>query len=141
MPKSARFFGYAGLIPFAFFAGLAHIFPGLLMTVVITQTAYAGMILSFLSGVHWTYGLLENNKAQIAFSMFPTIASLFFFMLGLAGYQIVALTGMAITFVILYEADKYFLSGDKFASTYWPFRRNLTYGVAVLLFVTLIATF
>lgn len=66
VPDTARLLGHAGLLPFGFGAlvvwvGLA---PDLHSFVTLAMSAYAGLIVSFLGGIHW--GLAFRHSAPPA---------------------------------------------------------------------------
>mgnify|MGYP006427303531 CR=1 FL=1 len=134
-------FGYAGILPFALFTAMIVFGGDAARSVTNLQIAYAGMILSFLAGVHWGQALTAGNAKQISFSMAPTIISLCLFLINIIGYSFPALIGTAFMFLILFEADKRFLVQELLPPGYFRFRRNLTWIVAALLITSAIAVY
>ncbi len=68
LPRSALLMGYAGLIPFVFFAALLVTdtqFIGFnkTKTIFLLQT-YAAVIISFIGAVHWGFALAKEDEIE-----------------------------------------------------------------------------
>lgn len=137
MPRLAILLGYAGVLPFLFFMGhMYYVYghPAYVQTAVIFQLAYAGMIASFLGGIHWAQAMRTSHRGQLIFSVIPALFSIV--MLGLALYGKLWFTSlflMAIMYYVVLIADKKWIFADEFPPAYMRFRRNLTAIVSFLL--------
>lgn len=125
MPITARYLGYAGLIPFA---GL----PVLTITGIISYyesylyfTQYSAVILSFFGGVHWLLAISEqSNKHQLYVAMLPSIVAWLSLVL-LSGE--VLLGTLSIAYIAIFLYDKYvLLLPKKMIVNYIKLRLELT---------------
>ena len=141
MNRLSIFLGYAGILPFALFAAMIVFGGDIARSVTNLQIAYAGMILSFLGGVHWGQAMTNGNLKQIVFALAPTIISLCLLLMNIIGFSFPALIGTALMFFVLYEGDKRFLLRDLLPPGYLRFRRNLTWIVAALLITSAMSVY
>lgn len=139
MNKLPIYFGYAGILPFAFFTVIIVFGGDKAHTIGLLQIAYAAMILSFLGGVHWGQAIPSNNRKQISFAMLPTIISLALFVLYAMQFYFIALIGTAIMFWVTFEADKKLMPVEHIPPGYFRFRAVLTYVVMALLTISAFA--
>lgn len=75
-PRSAWFYGLAGLIPFAAAAGVAALSRGMMADyALMTLLVYGALILSFLGGARWGMEVVrpEVRFGVISLSMVPTL--------------------------------------------------------------------
>lgn len=138
-----KLLGYCGLIPFTLFMiGLFSLEPltkdaGWVAACATMQLVYAGLILSFLAGMHWSHGLPRNHKLQLSLAMLPSVLSLPLVFFALLTYQFaMPLVFMALGFVAMYFADKKFLEPSWLEETYFKLRLQLTVIVSVCLFLS-----
>ena len=138
MPKLYKILGYAGAIPFVFCAfellRMTQLDPAqnsaffrMQSIIALTQLAYAGLIASFLSGVHWAHALPKENNAQALLAMIPTILSLVLFIAaGVMGFIASSLLIASIGFKLIFVMDKKFLEPDWLPHDYFKFRMIIT---------------
>lgn len=139
MPAFFAILGYLGLIPFIGFAiGLYTISePSFIAACATMQLVYAGLIASFLAGMHWSHGLPRQHKVQLSLAMVPSILSLVLIFHALMTYGFaIPLLIMAIGFVGLYVADKKLLEPAWLDEDYFVLRLRLTAIVSVCLFLS-----
>ncbi|MDR9468111.1 DUF3429 domain-containing protein [Marinospirillum sp.] len=68
--------GYAGLIPFVGLSGLSFFLPEPYPeTVIAALMAYGAVILSFLTGIHWGYGIQSGSAGRLLWSIFPALVA------------------------------------------------------------------
>ena len=132
LERMAKILGYAGLIPFIVFS------TGTWMTLPLMENAhtalmtYAAIILSFMGAIHWGLAMSQNSShanLQLAGSVVPALLGWLALLIPmLYGYGLLALS-----FVVLYFADK--LAGDNalVPSWYLPMRVKLTTVVVLCL--------
>ena len=152
MNQFYRFLGYFGALPFLI-AGLGGLFfdetIGKLFLGL--QFVYSGLILSFLSGIHWSHAFPRNSEGQMIASILPTIFSLiaicvaflliFGNLLGTTMSTVIcsALLGMNILgFFTLYILDLQHLNKKHFPDDYFAFRLQITTIVCVCLALSIL---
>ena len=139
MPKFYQGLGYAGLIPFiGFTVGLFALSnPSFIAACATMQVVYAGLIASFLAGMHWSHGLPRQHKVQLSLAMVPSIASLLLIFFCLLTYNyFIPLIVMGFMFIGLYAADKKLLEPAWLDLDYFKLRLRLTAIVSVCLFLS-----
>ena len=146
--------GYLGVLPFALSAlgVLAFDSDGNLGKYAIAiQILYAGLIVSFLSGIHWAHSFPRSSEGQMLLSMIPSVLSLFLIiftdiilfgnMLSLMPSKIllsliyIIFTGM---YWAIYILDWQHLELEKFPEDYLKFRLTITLIVCAALFTSVI---
>lgn len=135
MTKLPLYFGYAGTLPFIFFA-FSYFFIEDHKMITFFQMGYGAMITSFLGGVHWGQAIPSGNKIQMSFAMVPTLVS--FALMGW-GYFIDPVTPLfilAILFWSIFIADLKLMPSEFIPEGYYVFRRNLTIIVSATLIVS-----
>lgn len=148
-----KFLGYAGALPFIFCAIVMLLFgaePGSLFLTV--QIVYAGLILAFLSGVHWAHAFRRESEDQMLGAMILPILSLFLVPLGISetatrwfgdgmGVVIVSfcLFLFMLGFIFLYFFDLQSLDKSELPEGYMRFRLSMTTLVCVSLCVSILA--
>ena len=132
LERMAKILGYAGLIPFIVFS------TGTWMTLPLMENAhaalmtYAAIILSFMGAIHWGLAMSQNSShanLQLAGSVVPALLGWLALLIPmLYGYGLLALS-----FVVLYVADR--LAGNQglVPSWYLPMRVKLTTVVVLCL--------
>ena len=129
---TAKFLGYAGLIPFVVFSIGAWIPLPYVNNAVPILIAYAAVILSFMGAVHWGVALSrpdsDRSKYYIA-SVVPALAAWLALLLP-AGYATVVLLT---AFVVLLAYDSAVTKPQGFPGWYIPLRIRLTFVVALCL--------
>lgn len=133
--------GYAGLLPFAAFSLAAVLADDLYIAyhALLILLIYAGMILSFLGGVHWKQALSSGNSGQMIFAMIPSIAGTVLCAAGLlTGSMAFCLALAALLFAAMLVADKRFLPPDFYTSCYARMRLTLTALVCLFLMLPLL---
>lgn len=134
-----KIFGYAGALPFLALAFGLTVLPSgeARETLALIQLCYAGMIASFLAGVHWAHALPKDNPAQIFAAMQPTILSLFLITMALVtGEYGVIFILMALGFLGLYTLDRKLLDPSLLPEGYFDFRRRITTIVTAALIIS-----
>ena len=140
LERMAKTLGYAGLIPFVVFS------TGTWMTLPLMDNAhaalmtYAAIILSFMGAIYWGLAMSQNSShanLQLAGSVVPALLGWLALLIPmLYGYGLLALS-----FVVLYFADR--LAGDKglVPSWYLPMRLKLTTVVVACLVIAALSVF
>ncbi len=111
MHSSAKFLGYAGLIPFIglpllVFLNVLDRYQGFLYFV-----QYSAIILSFFGGIHWLDALQNRRKNhQLYVAMLPSIIA-WLSLLFLDGETLLSTLSVAYIAILMY--DKYVLAMDK----------------------------
>jgi len=136
--------GYAGVLPFALFAvGLylssSNPIMGNLMLVM--QMVYGAIIISFLSGAHWSGAVRDKNMLRMCFSILPTILLLPIIFWGMSNSPMQALLMMIAVLWGVFAMDRgyfYYRSGDEASMPrgYILYRFNLTMLVSIILGAT-----
>lgn len=124
-----QIFGAAGFLPFlAFTLLIIDLETGSKAEnlILLSQVAYASIILSFLGGIHWAMGIQEDNKAQLSFSMLPSMIALFSMMAALINAPVIPLYILALAFVLVFVGDRLFLESSEWPKGYMKFRISLT---------------
>lgn len=139
MARLYKILGYAGAIPFVICAaGLflieEHAITSLLALI---QLSYAGLIASFLSGVHWAHALPRENTLQALLAMLPTIISLGLFVVAIVmGILAWPLFIASVGFKLIFVMDKKFLEPDWLPADYFKFRMVITLVACTSLFIS-----
>lgn len=136
MPKIATYLGYASVMPFIGLTIAVYSFSDIAVQsmLVVVLIAYAGMIATFLAGVHWPVAMHKKDDVHLSLSMVPALFGLIAVCSVLFLAQIVwFLVIMALVFWVLYLMDRKYLPEDGFAPGYFDFRRNLTVIISVSL--------
>ena len=140
LERIAKTLGYTGLIPFIVFSA------GTWMTLPLMENAhtalmtYAAIILSFMGAIHWGLAMSQNSSHanfQLAASVVPALLGWLALLIPmLYGYGLLALS-----FVVLYFADK--LAGDQglVPSWYLPMRVKLTTVVVLCLVIAALSVY
>ncbi len=111
MHSSAKFLGYAGLIPFVglpflVFFNILERYQGFLYFV-----QYSAIILSFFGGIHWLDAIQNRRKNhQLYVAMLPSIVAWLSLIL-LEGETLLSVLSVAYIAVLMY--DKYVLAMEK----------------------------
>lgn len=143
--------GYCGLIPFFIITlGLYAFDAGIGKYLMAMQMVYAGLIASFLAGVHWSHSFFKSSEGQMLCAMIPAIVSLF-----LIGFGLVVLFGGLMTmlpskillslffiiyaamFIAIYVFDWQWLDREKLPEGYINFRMKITGLVSTLLILSI----
>lgn len=80
--------GYSGAIPFICAALGIFLFKTLAYWFLAFLILYAGLIASFLGGVHWSHALVRKSEGQMLLAMLPALLSLL-----LSGWGLVLISG------------------------------------------------
>jgi len=136
MKKFPQILGYLGALPFLVLAlGLSYIEGDLvtLKLLAVLQLTYAGLIVSFLGGVHWPEALKNRDNIRLSLCMLPTVIGF-----GLMGWGFThdpahALLGFIALFWFIFFMDKKYYDGRVYPDGYLGFRFNLTLLVTALL--------
>lgn len=146
--------GYLGVLPFVLTAlgVLAFDSDGNFGKYAIAiQMLYAGLIASFLSGIHWAHSFPRSSEGQMFLSMTPSVLSLFLIsftdiilfgnLLSLTPSKIL-LSLIYLIFTGLYWAiyilDWQHLDLEKFPEDYLKFRMKITVLVSLTLICSLV---
>ncbi|MFT6269858.1 MAG: hypothetical protein ACJAVV_002685 [Alphaproteobacteria bacterium] len=111
MKKTAKFLGYAGLLPFVsipilVMIGLVDAYLGYLHFI-----QYSAIILSFFGGIHWLDALQNRRKNhQLFVSMLPSVVAWLALMF-LDGTMLLSVLSISYVGILLY--DKYVLALEK----------------------------
>ena len=136
--------GYGGVIPFvAFFVGYyfnkdSLVFGNLLL---VMQMSYGAIIISFLSGAHWSMAIQEKNILRMILSVVPTIVLMPVMFWGMSHSPAQALLMMIVLLWGVFAMDRgyfYYRRDDKMSMPrgYILYRFNLTMLVTIILFAT-----
>ncbi len=140
MHSLPKILGYLGIVPFALFA-IGTFLPILpreenIITFTTAQFFYSAMILSFLSGVHWTQAIQSQNNRRLIISMLPTVFCLVLsFVFVHTGMVTFCLCLLALLFALIYGADKIYAADDLWPKGYITLRLKITAIVMVLLLI------
>ena len=107
--------GYAGLLPFVGLAGLMWLVRADRLPLVATAlVAYAGVIVSFLGGIHWGLGFMHAGGGH---APTPSVSRRFHFVWGIVPSllawlalmlpALVALTSLSLTLLVCYAVDRH----------------------------------
>jgi len=125
MHKTAKYLGYAGLIPFVsipilVMIGLVDAYLGYLHFV-----QYSAIILSFFGGIHWLDAIQNRRKDhQLFVSMLPSIVA-WLSLIFLDGTMLLSVLSLSYIGILLY--DKYVLALEKdILMDYTKMRMQLT---------------
>lgn len=149
--------GYFGALPFLIAALGSLAFGGvddgtLGKLALAFQLMYSGLILAFLSGVHWSHAFPRSSEGQMLTAMLPVVLSTvvisvsFFVIFG--GVFGAVLTRIICTvflllnimaFYLVYIFDIQYLIRDKFPVDYMSTRLKITFIVTGCLFTTMVA--
>lgn len=143
--------GYCGVIPFlAFTIGLYVFDDGIGKYLMAMQLIYAGLIASFLAGIHWSHSFPEHREGQMLSAMLPSIISLI-----IVGVSLVVLFGGLMTmlpsklllslffiiyaamFIVIYIFDWQWLDKTKLPDGYIKFRAQITFQVTALILLSI----
>lgn len=144
--------GYLGALPFIGAAAALFIFDETLARLALGFLfMYAGLIASFLGGVHWAHSFIGHREGQMLLSMLPSLLSLV-----LSGWGIILLTSgmLAVTFghvllsvalglyILLYAAilimDAQWLDKEKLPAGYMTTRSFITLCVIASLVASIV---
>lgn len=142
--------GYCGVIPFLIFTlGLYAFDETIGKFLMAAQMLYAGLIASFLAGVHWSHSFTGSREGQMLSAMLPTIVSLIINGLGfviLFGGLLTLLPSKillslffiiyAAMFIIIYIFDWQWLDKERLPEGYISFRAQITALVSGLLLLS-----
>ena len=132
--------GYSGALPFILCAlGLLAFHGGLGTALLTVQLTYAGLILSFLGGVHWVHAFPRNSEGQMLLAIAPSLLALFVnslaFLSLFSGWFSPALQTLICTFalvvyifgfIFMYGTDLQSLDKEEFPDDYMDFRLKVT---------------
>jgi len=139
IPLFALVFGVAGLIPFVVLAIASYLKSGIIQSeIVFMLICYAGVILSFLGGVHWgaALGLPENLIAKhLAISVVPSLVS----WVALLMPENTAVIILLVAFVLMLPIDFFAVNKQLFPAWYLRLRLGLTAVVCLSLLLTLVS--
>lgn len=141
-----KIFGYAGALPFLglSFGLLVVPEPEMQSNLAMLQLCYAGMIASFLGGVHWAHGLKKegarDHHAQIFAAMQPTVISLLLVVVALVTQNFGVIFILAtLAFIGLFVLDQKLLEESWLPDDYFAFRRRITTIVSVAFMISAVA--
>lgn len=124
--STAYLLGYAGLLPFYGLALLTVFLPDPLPDQALNGLlTYAAIILSFMTGVHWCYGLNAGYAGRMIWSVFPALIAWVALMMPAVFNLPVLLLG----FVLVWLADR----GCGWPNWYDNLRFQLTFFVLLCL--------
>lgn len=143
--------GYCGVIPFLVFTlGLYAFDETIGKFLMAAQMLYAGLIASFLAGVHWSHSFPGSREGQMLSAMLPTIISLIMTGLGfviLFGGLLTMLPSKIILslfflfyaamFVVIYIFDWQWLDKTRLPEGYIAFRAKITVIVTGLITISI----
>ena len=125
--------GYAGLIPFfglTIGALIVHD-ADLRIMLLDAQTAYAGLIASFLGGIHWGVSLVNSDRSRRVGIIWGVMPSLLAWPLLMLPTQF-ALPAFTVLFVAIWLIDLRLLAGNAFL----VLRTKLTVAVTISLILS-----
>ena len=145
--------GYAGALPFILCALGLLVFHGALGTALLSvQLIYAGLILSFLGGVHWVHAFPRSSEGQMLLAIAPSILALILnslaFLSLFSGWFSPILQTLICTFtliiylfgfIFMYATDLQSLDQEEFPDDYMDFRLKVTILVCAALGVSAMA--
>ncbi|SFB99131.1 Protein of unknown function [Marinospirillum celere] len=124
--------GYAGLIPFVGLAAVTFFLPEPYPQYSISaQMAYAAVILSFLTGIHWGYGIQTGSAGRLLWSCFPALVAWMALLMPAEYGLIVLMLGLLLAWI----AEK----GCGWPSWYAKLRFQLSFIAVFSLFASWIA--
>jgi hypothetical protein len=129
---TAKFLGYAGLIPFATFSIGSWVPLPYITDAVQILIAYAAIILSFMGAVHWGLAMSRTNQQRSKYFIASVIPALIAW-LALLLPDPLALTVLLCAFIALFAYDRTVSVSQALADWYIPMRKKLTLVVAVCL--------
>ncbi len=136
MPRLPLSLGYLGAVPFIVLVIALFSYSDVTIQsmIAVCLISYAGMIASFLSGVHWPVAMHKRDPQYLCLSMMPSVFGLIsicavVFLAQIVWFSLI----MALVFWVLYLMDRKYLPEDGFAKGYFDYRRNLTVIVSVCL--------
>ena len=139
IPFPAFIFGVAGLIPFIVLAVASYFKSGLIQSeIVFMLICYAGVILSFLGGVHWgaALGLPDHlNMKRMAISVVPSLVA----WVALLMPENIAVIMLFTAFIFMLPIDMFAVKVRLFADWYLRLRVGLTIVVCLSLLLTLVS--
>lgn len=146
--------GYVGVLPFLLMALGILTFDSdgnFGKYAIAIQVLYAGLIVSFLSGIHWAHAFPRSSEGQMLLSMVPSVLSLFLISVAdiiLFGNMLsqmpskILLSLIYLIFTALYWAiyilDWQHLDLEKFPEDYLKFRFKITLIVCAALFTSVV---
>ncbi len=130
-PRLAHALGYAGLIPFVFYALGHRTFPDLLASrdAIAALAFYAAIIVSFMAGLHWAYALVapdledRERKRLLVVSVIPPIAA--WILLGQLGQRDFLLAAAPCLIAVI-AIDAHLRRKHWFPPWFWRLRVQLT---------------
>jgi len=129
---TAKFLGYAGLIPFVTFSIGSWIPLPYVSDAVQTLIAYAAVILSFMGAIHWGVAMSSANQQRSKFfiaSVIPALTAWLALLLPDPLALIVLLCG----FIALFAYDQSVNKSQALPDWYIPMRKTLTLVVVLCL--------
>lgn len=143
--------GYCGVIPFLIFTLGLYVFDETIGKYVMAmQMMYAGLVVSFLAGIHWSHSFPDSREGQMLCAMLPTILSLFMTGLGFvilfAGLMTMLPSKIILSlffilyaalFVVIYIFDWQWLDQTRLPEGYIGFRAQITMIVVTFLVLSI----
>lgn len=135
---TAKYLGYAGLIPFIVFSIGSWLPLPMIIDASFVLTAYAAMILAFMGAIHWGVAMAnteDNNSKYFIGSVIPGLIAWLALLIA-QNYAIILLMAGFIGLIIYdWSVEKAQVLPD----WYIPLRNKLTLVVVICLMVTLLS--
>jgi hypothetical protein len=129
---TAKFLGYAGLIPFVTFSIGSWIPLPYISDAVQILIAYAAIILSFMGAIHWGLAMSRANQNHSQYFIASVIPALTAW-LALLLPDTLALVVLLCGFIALFAYDRAVKSSQALPEWYIPMRKALTLVVVLCL--------
>ena len=128
----AKILTYGGIIPFAATA-IASLGA---YDFIFEFKIYAALIIAFLGGINWAFGMKQRNKNILYFSVLPSIAVWF---LVIIPYDVVSLCLIAVLFLWQLFFDYSLYKADIYQRCFFKLRRNATFAVIASIILAVFA--
>jgi hypothetical protein len=133
IPAPALGLGLGGLVPFVVLAAALWVVQGRFVEVLaIALTAYAGVILAFMGGVHWGAAMLGGEAAswrRLVVSVLPALVA----WPAIVFLPVLGLGMLLLAFILLLVYDVQLVGAGTLPAWYRTLRIMLTLGVALSL--------
>jgi hypothetical protein len=129
---TAKFLGYAGLIPFATFSIGSWIPLPFISDAVQILISYAAIILSFMGAVHWGLAMSKANQQRSQYFIASVIPALTAWV-ALLLPDTLALVVLLCAFIALFAYDRAVKIPQELPDWYIPMRKKLTLVVLICL--------
>jgi len=135
---TAKFLGYAGLVPFMAFSIGSWISLPYFSDAVQILIAYAAIILAFMGAIHWGQAMSRTSQQHGKYfyaSVIPALTAWIALLLP----ETLALVVLVCGFIALYAYDRTVSISQAFPDWYIPMRKNLTLVVVLCLSAALLS--